>query len=247
MNKIFLFSMLSFLLVKTSNAQQTIGFGIKVKTNSVHNGDSIESSNRQCNTHVIFSNTPTLFCRYDINKNMGIKIGFYRRNRDYITTFTTISGAKSVFCPIGQMQIPISFYIKKPSVVGKFYAMFDFEGMLITKKNRKFDYTTVEKPGVDIPFYSQQNRDWGGIFTFSPGCGYTISRRSRIELCFEIEVQFYGKNRIENTYLVKNENETNDVIIDKIVETPMNRDFNWYLAASYVYMIVKKEKKTSSN
>lgn len=247
MNKLWIMIMLLFF-VNISNAQHVLGFGITVKTNLSNSRDTVETSNYQYRTYTYTENYPILFCRYDLNSNFGLKIGITRRGSSYNTYLPVMSGVKAVGWSTTGIYVPIGFYLKTTPVVGKFYMIFNCDAMLITKKNKTFDYTSLEKyKDEEIPFYSQQKRDWGAVLTFLHGFGYTISKRSRVEMVLGVESQFYGHSQIDNTYYVSNKDYSTDIVTDKISKKSKNIDLNYYFAASYVYMFVKKEKKTSSN
>jgi len=233
---------LSLFIFSTSIAQKGISFGIQINSSPTVTDTTLVSSNPNCVTHALKTPNNALFCRFDLTEKIGIKIGVASRTRSYLTTVLTDIGPKSVQWSTNTILVPLGFYYTKTAENGRYYVLFDFDGIVLPK-GKKTTSTFEEK---QLSFQSNQSTDWGAIVNYTPRFGINVSPRSKIELSMCLDFQFYGQKHIDNNFQVEKWNGNKEFVYDELKNTPTkNFDFTFYYGLSYVYKFpIKVKSKT---
>jgi len=240
MKKVAVFIVFSLLIISISKAQKVIGFGAQFRSYTT-DGKLVKTNNSNVVTHEIADPGLELFCRLNLSECMGIKIGITPISHNYISTVSTEKGQKSISWGILSPQLPIGFYYKRPSVVGKLYFFMESDIMFIPSESTSASQTNDE---LNVYFETKQTNDWGTNFTFQPGFGYTFSRRIRIELGLYMAYQIFGDIQVQNKYKYVN-SLGNEVTETDEIKDNKHFDFSNRYTFSLIYMFTKKEKPNS--
>jgi len=235
--KVFLFSLFTISIFSSSTAQKGISFGFQLNSSPNKYVEKIESTNPLCVTYSLSNPNFELMCRIDLTEKVGFKIGIIPKYSSYLTTVSSEIGPKSVQWSTNNIRFPIGFYYTKASENGKYFVLFDFNGMIINKKNQSSS-TYDEK---DVPFQSNYSTNWGTILNYTPRLGINLSKSSKIDFAISLDFQFYGQKNIENSFFIENKTGNQELIFDEIKNIPTKKfNFSYNYTLTYVYKFTKK-------
>jgi len=238
MRKTILIALILKMSVVLSQSNSGIGVSFNYKKSDSRKA---ETTNDLCATHYTDLQSPALFYRLDISEKVGFQLEYYRLQTQYLTTVLTYYGLRTVNWSSYNHILPIGIYLKKPSVVGKPYAIMAMNVILFPQYDESFN--TGDSYGNELHFQTKQHSNWGMGFNLSGGIGYTISNHFRIELEPVMLFKFNGQKDITNSYNIINEKGKDETIVDEVKrKNASNFNFDAYLKFSLVFMLQRKAK-----